>query len=61
MKTVVVTDQDQEWLEIADATVLTARRYLAEAESGNEGDVRVLNLCRTGRYQGRGDYVSLRA
>jgi len=41
--------------------VLTARRYLAEAESGNQGDVRVLNLCRTGRYQGRGYYVSLLA
>jgi hypothetical protein len=34
---------------------------LAEPESGNEGSVRVLNLCRTGRYQGRGYYVSLLA
>src|SRR5438445_7362108 len=59
MRTVVVTDQNQKWLEIPDATVLTARRYLAEPESGNEGTVRVLNLCRTGRYQGRGYYVSL--
>ena len=59
MKTVVVTDQNHEWFEISDATVLTARRYLAEAESGNVGSVRVLNLCRTGRYQGRGYYVSL--
>jgi hypothetical protein len=39
MKTVVVTDQNQKWFEIADATVLTARRYLAEPESGNEGTV----------------------
>ena len=61
MKTVVVTDQNQKWFEIPDATVLTARRYLAEPESGNEGTVRVLNLCRTGRYQGRGYYVSLLA
>src|SRR5688500_4352377 len=59
MKTVVVTDQNHEWFEVPDATVLTARRYLAEPESGNEGTVRVLNLCRTGRYQGRGYYVSL--
>ena len=44
-----------------DATVLTARRYLAEPDSGNEATVRVLNLCRTGRYQGRGYYVSLLA
>jgi hypothetical protein len=61
MKTVVVTDQDQKWFEISDAAVLTARRYLADPESGNEGNVRVLNLCRTGRYQGRGYYVSLLA
>ena len=59
MKTVVVTDQNQEWFEVADATVVTARRYLAEPESGNAGIERVLNLCRTGRYQGRGYYVSL--
>src|SRR5215208_5846423 len=61
MKTVVVTDQNHKWFEISDATVLAARRYLAEPESGNEGTVRVLNLCRTGRYQGRGYYVSLLA
>jgi glutathione synthase/RimK-type ligase-like ATP-grasp enzyme len=61
MRTVVVIDQDQKWFEIPDATVLTARRYLAEPESGNGGAVRVLNLCRTGRYQGRGYYVSLLA
>src|SRR6476619_1818025 len=59
MKTVVVTDHNQECFEIPDATVLTARRYLGEPESGNEGTVQVLNLCRTGRYQGRGYYVSL--
>jgi glutathione synthase/RimK-type ligase-like ATP-grasp enzyme len=59
VKTVVVTDQNQKWFEIPEASVLTARRYLAEPESGSEGPVRVLNLCRTGRYQGRGYYVSL--
>ena len=58
-KTVIVTDQNQNWFEIADATVMTARRYLSEPESANQGAVRVLNLCRTGRYQGRGYYVSL--
>src|SRR5215217_314963 len=61
MKTVIVTDQKQNWFEVPDATVLTARRYLSEPESGNQGTVRVLNLCRTGRYQGRGYYVSLLA
>ena len=59
MKTVVVTDQAQTWFELADDAVVTARRYLAEPESGNDGSVQVLNLCRTGRYQGRGYYVSL--
>src|SRR5215213_9332879 len=59
MKTLIVTDQKQTWFEVPDASVLTARRYLAEPDSGNQGTVRVLNLCRTGRYQGRGYYVSL--
>src|SRR3982751_2639213 len=61
LKTVVVTDQNQKWFELPNATVLTARRYLAEPESGIDGSVRLLNLCRTGRYQGRGYYVSLLA
>src|SRR3954467_1064062 len=59
MKTLVVIDHVQKWFEIADGNVLAARRYLAEPETGNDGTVRVLNLCRTGRYQGRGYYVSL--
>jgi glutathione synthase/RimK-type ligase-like ATP-grasp enzyme len=61
MRTVFVTDQKQEWFEIPDAAVLTARRYLAEPDSIREATVQVLNLCRTGRYQGRGYYVSLLA
>src|SRR5437588_12868225 len=59
MKTVIVADQKQNWFEIPDPDAMTARRYLSEPESGNQGTVRVLNLCRTGRYQGRGYYVSL--
>ena len=61
MKTLVVTDQNHEWFQLPEATVLTARRYLTEPETGNAGTVQVLNLCRTGRYQGRGYYVSLLA
>ena len=60
MRTLIVTDQKQEWFEVPEAATLTARRYLAEPEAGGE-DTRVLNLCRTGRYQGRGYYVSLLA
>src|SRR5438105_3925455 len=62
MNTLIVTDQKQEWpFEIPGACVLTARHYLAEPEGGLDAGVRVLNLCRTGRYQGRGYYVSLLA
>jgi glutathione synthase/RimK-type ligase-like ATP-grasp enzyme len=61
MHVAIVTDHDEEWLQIPDAAVLTARRYLAERESGREAAIRVLNFCRTGRYQGRGYYVSLLA
>ena len=61
MDTLIVTDQKQEWFEVPHAAVVTARRYLAELASGRGASVRVLNLCRTGRYQGRGYYVSLLA
>src|SRR3954469_17143812 len=61
MRNVIVTDHVPEWFQAPDATVLTARRYLAESQGGPEGSVRVLNFCRTGRYQGRGYYVSLLA
>ncbi|MGZ5772790.1 RimK family protein [Ramlibacter sp.] len=56
-----MTDHRQEWFEIPGAVVVTAGRYLSERESGLDGSVRVLNFCRTGRYQGRGYYVSLLA
>jgi glutathione synthase/RimK-type ligase-like ATP-grasp enzyme len=60
MRTLIVTDRGQEWFDLPDAPVVTARRYLAEPDNGGS-DLRVLNLCRTGRYQGRGYYVSLLA
>ena len=61
MKTLLVTDPKQPWFEIPGATVLSARSFLAEPESGLDDELQVLNLCRTGRYQGRGYYVSLLA
>lgn len=61
MRALFVTDREQPWLDVPDATVLTARHYLAEPDSGRDAGVRVLNLCRTARYQGRGYYVSLLA
>jgi glutathione synthase/RimK-type ligase-like ATP-grasp enzyme len=59
MKTLLVIDQKQDWLEVPDAAVMTARQYLAEPDTGPDARARVLNLCRAGRYQGRGYYVSL--
>ncbi len=61
MQTVIVADQKQDWFELPEGTVLSARRYLADSGSAPGADVRILNLCRTGRYQGRGYYVSLLA
>ena len=61
MRTVIVVDHPQEWFDIPDAGLLSARAYLAETDSGRDGSVQVFNLCRTGRYQGRGYYVSLLA
>lgn len=61
MRTVIVTDRDAEWFQAPDAAVLTARRYLAQPEDARQGEVRLLNFCQTGRYQGRGYYVSLLA
>ena len=61
MRTVIVVDHSQEWFDIPEAAVLTARHYLSEPDSGGDTSVRLLNLCRTGRYQGRGYYVSLLA
>jgi glutathione synthase/RimK-type ligase-like ATP-grasp enzyme len=61
MKTVLVTDQRQNWFVIPDASIVSARKYLTDALTGDQHTVRVINLCRTGRYQGRGYYVSLLA
>ena len=62
MNTLIVIDQDQALpFDVPGAAVLTARRYFEEPVSGLDPGGQVLNLCRTGRYQGRGYYVSLLA
>jgi hypothetical protein len=61
MRTVIVTDREQEWFQVPDAAVVAARRYLAEPQSAGGAGTGLLNFCRTGRYQGRGYYVSLLA
>src|SRR5262249_39783517 len=44
-----------------NATVVSAREYLSDPSTSENRPARVLNLCRTDRYQGRGYYVSLLA
>lgn len=61
MRTLIVMDRGAEWFQVPDAALVTARHYLAQPEGGRQGEVRLLNFCRTGRYQGRGYYVSLLA
>jgi glutathione synthase/RimK-type ligase-like ATP-grasp enzyme len=62
MNALIVTDRKQDWpFELPGSAVLSARDYLAEPDTGAHADVQVINLCRTGRYQGRGYYVSLLA
>jgi glutathione synthase/RimK-type ligase-like ATP-grasp enzyme len=48
-------------VDIPGATVVSAREYLTDAAYGESQPARVINLCRTDRYQGRGYYVSLLA
>ena len=47
--------------DIEGARTVTARDYLTDPAYGENQPARVLNLCRTDRYQGRGYYVSLLA
>lgn len=60
-RTIIVTDPHQDWFQLPEARIVTAREYVTGALTGDHDSVRVLNLCRTGRYQGRGYYVSLLA
>ncbi len=61
MKVIFVTDWPQDWpFELAGSSVTNARTYLADAPRASV-DARVINLCRSDRYQGRGYYVSLLA
>jgi len=60
MNTVFVIDRPQDWpFEFPGSSVVTARSYVADAAASPGADARVVNLCRSDRYQGRGYYVSL--
>ncbi|HVL56474.1 MAG TPA: RimK family protein [Burkholderiaceae bacterium] len=62
MTVLFVVNRLEDWpFEIPGSTVVTARAYLTDPRHANGGDLRVINLCRADRYQGRGYYVSLLA
>jgi len=62
MTTLVVVNHPRDWpFEISGMRIVTARDYLTDPAYSENQSARVLNLCRTERYQGRGYYVSLLA
>ncbi|HSU44728.1 MAG TPA: RimK-like ATPgrasp N-terminal domain-containing protein, partial [Casimicrobiaceae bacterium] len=62
MTLLVVVNHPRDWpFEIAGTRIVTARDYLTDPAYSENQSARVLNLCRTDRYQGRGYYVSLLA
>jgi len=62
MSVLAVVNHPRDWpFEIAGMRIVTARDYLTDPAYSENHSARVLNLCRTDRYQGRGYYVSLLA
>ena len=60
MNMLFVVNHPRDWpFEIDGVRVVTAREYLTDP--AEQPAARVVNLCRTDRYQGRGYYVSLLA
>ncbi len=58
--TLVVVTEVADWpLEMSDVAVVSAREYLTAPEFGDRRRSRVINLCRSYRYQKSGYYVSL--
>jgi glutathione synthase/RimK-type ligase-like ATP-grasp enzyme len=62
MSILFIVDREVEWpYELPGTSVARARDYITCGEYTNGCCERVVNLCRTDRYQGRGYYVSLLA
>jgi glutathione synthase/RimK-type ligase-like ATP-grasp enzyme len=60
VKVLFVVDREQQWpFDIPGSAVAGARAYLTDPAYGSGEQLRVVNLCRADRYQGRGYYVSL--
>jgi glutathione synthase/RimK-type ligase-like ATP-grasp enzyme len=62
MNHLFVVNHPRDWpFDIEGVRVVTAREYLTDPAWSEQPGLRVVNLCRTDRYQGRGYYVSLLA
>lgn len=62
MRTLIVVNKPDDWpLEIPGVEVVPARDYLTDPKFTELRGARVLNLCRSYRYQSTGYYVSLLA
>jgi glutathione synthase/RimK-type ligase-like ATP-grasp enzyme len=62
MSTLIVVDSPEDWpLDGDGLSVVAARAYLTDPAHGEDRAARVVNLCRSYRYQSLGYYVSLLA
>src|SRR5882672_4508028 len=62
MSVLFVVNHLRHWpFEVSGASVVAARAYLTDPAYGESRTVKVFNLCKFDRYQGRGYYVSLLA
>ena len=62
MNVCFVVNHARDWpFDIDGVRVITAREYLTDMAFAENQPARIVNLCRTDRYQGRGYYVSLLA
>lgn len=62
MKKIIVVNNPACWrLHLAEAEVVSAKSYLTESRFSAEQRAKVINLCRSLRYQSMGYYVSLLA
>jgi glutathione synthase/RimK-type ligase-like ATP-grasp enzyme len=62
MNILFIVNHARDWpFDIEGARVVSAREYLTDPSYSESQPARIINLCRTDRYQGRGYYVSLLA
>ena len=62
MKNFVVVNNPQQWrLDLPEVDVVSAKAYLTDPYFSDQRNAKVINLCRSYRYQSNGYYVSLLA